>query len=266
MRAARRPGAAQWPCAQRTADARAATGPPDRVESLTASEDRHRSAHEPGRSVTASVAWPGASGWPWGPIRPPLASTCDRSAAAAALRPLADRVLPRRRGPLGAVQLGLRRAAGRHVRAAHRGHRRRAQPGRSGPRASSTRWPGSGSVADHRYEGPYFQSHYADAHRDAGRRLHDQGDAYYCDCTREAVDARNQGTGRQGYDGFCRDRGLEPAEGRALRFRTPRRGSHRRRRPDPRRADVRQRRHRGLRHRRAATARRCSCWPTSSTT
>jgi glutamyl-tRNA synthetase len=77
---------------------------------------------------------------------------------------------------------------------------------------------------DPRFEGPYFQSHYADAHRDAARRLHGQGDAYFCDCTKEALDARNQGTGRQGYDGFCRDRGLEPAEGRALRFRVPRPG------------------------------------------
>jgi glutamyl-tRNA synthetase len=77
---------------------------------------------------------------------------------------------------------------------------------------------------DPRFEGPYFQSHYADAHREAALRLYDRGDAYFCDCTREAVDARNEGTGRQGYDGFCRDRGLEPAEGRALRFRVPRPG------------------------------------------
>ena len=77
---------------------------------------------------------------------------------------------------------------------------------------------------DPRFEGPYFQSRLRRRAPDAARRLHDQGDAYFCDCTREAVDARNQGTGRQGYDGFCRDRGLEPAEGRALRFRVPRPG------------------------------------------
>ena len=77
---------------------------------------------------------------------------------------------------------------------------------------------------DPRFEGPYFQSYYADAHREAAQRLYAQGDAYFCDCTREAVDARNRGTGRQGYDGFCRDRALEPAEGRALRFRVPRPG------------------------------------------
>jgi glutamyl-tRNA synthetase len=70
------------------------------------------------------------------------------------------------------------------------------------------------------YEGPYFQSAYADEQKSAAARLYDNGRAYYCDCTREQVQAR---TGNQysGYDGYCRDRGLGPGEGRALRFRTP---------------------------------------------
>jgi glutamyl-tRNA synthetase len=70
------------------------------------------------------------------------------------------------------------------------------------------------------YEGPYLQSDYAQEHRAATRRLYESGLAYYCDCTREQVQAR---TGNQyaGYDGYCRDRGLGPGEGRALRFRTP---------------------------------------------
>ncbi len=70
------------------------------------------------------------------------------------------------------------------------------------------------------YEGPYFQSHNAEAHRAAAEKLHAGGRAYYCDCTREAVQART-GSQYQGYDGFCRDRGLGPGPGRALRFRTP---------------------------------------------
>ncbi|MCW3841522.1 glutamate--tRNA ligase [Micromonospora yasonensis] len=70
------------------------------------------------------------------------------------------------------------------------------------------------------YEGPYFQSSYAGEHRAAARRLYESGRAYYCDCTREDVQART-GSQYQGYDGFCRDRGLGPGEGRALRFRTP---------------------------------------------
>ena len=60
---------------------------------------------------------------------------------------------------------------------------------------------------------------------DAAARLYQSGNAYYCDCTREVIDARTKGNERPGYDGFCRDRGLEPGEGRALRFRTPREGS-----------------------------------------
>ncbi|MEU7934331.1 glutamate--tRNA ligase [Micromonospora echinofusca] len=70
------------------------------------------------------------------------------------------------------------------------------------------------------YEGPYFQSEYAGEHRAAAARLHASGRAYHCDCTREAVQART-GSQYQGYDGFCRDRGLPAGEGRALRFRTP---------------------------------------------
>ncbi|WP_326563497.1 glutamate--tRNA ligase [Micromonospora peucetia] len=74
------------------------------------------------------------------------------------------------------------------------------------------------------YEGPYFQSQYAGEHRAAAARLHESGRAYYCDCTRDAVQART-GSQYQGYDGFCRDRGLPAGEGRALRFRTPDEGA-----------------------------------------
>jgi glutamyl-tRNA synthetase len=70
------------------------------------------------------------------------------------------------------------------------------------------------------YEGPYFQSAYAAEHTAAATRLYGDGRAYYCDCTREAIVART-GNQHTGYDGFCRDRGLGPGEGRALRFRTP---------------------------------------------
>jgi glutamyl-tRNA synthetase len=82
---------------------------------------------------------------------------------------------------------------------------------------SALAWLG---IAPGSYEGPYFQSHNADAHRAAAEKLHAAGQAYFCDCTRDAVQAR---TGSQygGYDGFCRDRGLSAGPGRALRFRTP---------------------------------------------
>ncbi|MEU4401283.1 glutamate--tRNA ligase [Micromonospora orduensis] len=70
------------------------------------------------------------------------------------------------------------------------------------------------------YEGPHFQSENAGEHRAAAARLYESGRAYYCDCTREDVQART-GSQYQGYDGYHRDRGLGPGEGRALRFRTP---------------------------------------------
>jgi glutamyl-tRNA synthetase len=70
------------------------------------------------------------------------------------------------------------------------------------------------------YEGPYFQSSYVQDHTAAATRLYGEGRAYYCDCKREDVIART-GNQHTGYDGFCRDRGLGPGEGRALRFRTP---------------------------------------------
>ncbi|MEU4388732.1 glutamate--tRNA ligase [Promicromonospora sp. NPDC023805] len=73
---------------------------------------------------------------------------------------------------------------------------------------------------DPAFEGPYFQSANADLQKDAAQRLFAEGKAYYCDCTRDAVMART-GNQQTGYDGFCSDRGLEYAEGRALRFRTP---------------------------------------------
>jgi glutamyl-tRNA synthetase len=74
------------------------------------------------------------------------------------------------------------------------------------------------------YEGPFFQSENLKKHTEAAARLHEQGQAYYCGCTREDVIART-GDQHRGYDGFCRDRGLGPGPGRALRFRTPDEGA-----------------------------------------
>ncbi|MFD9424949.1 glutamate--tRNA ligase [Streptomyces sp. NPDC060054] len=76
------------------------------------------------------------------------------------------------------------------------------------------------NASDPAFEGPYFQSHNVEAQREATIRLYREGKAYYCDCTREELVART-GSQHLGYDGYCRDRGLEHEEGRALRFRTP---------------------------------------------
>ena len=74
------------------------------------------------------------------------------------------------------------------------------------------------------FEGPYVQSANLADHTAAAQRLYEQGRAYYCDCTRDDVIART-GDSHRGYDGYCRDRGLGPGPGRALRFRTPDEGA-----------------------------------------
>jgi len=86
---------------------------------------------------------------------------------------------------------------------------------------SALAWIG---IARETYEGPYFQSTYAEQHTAAAHELYSTGKAYYCDCTREQIQERSGAQARR-YDGFCRDRALGPAEGRALRFRTPDEGS-----------------------------------------
>ena len=68
----------------------------------------------------------------------------------------------------------------------------------------------------------YRQSERAELHTAAAAKLEAGGAAYWCECTRDAIDARaKERGGPPGYDGFCRDRALGPGEGRALRFRTP---------------------------------------------
>jgi len=82
---------------------------------------------------------------------------------------------------------------------------------------SAMAWLG---IDSSQYEGPFLQSDNLVKHTEAAQRLYQQGRAYYCDCTREDVIART-GDQYRGYDGYCRDRGLGPGPGRALRFRTP---------------------------------------------
>ena len=71
------------------------------------------------------------------------------------------------------------------------------------------------------FEGPYFQSQYAAQHVDAALRLFEAGMAYWCDLTPDQVQERAKASGKPGYDGYSRDRGLEQAPGRVLRFRVP---------------------------------------------
>src|SRR5439155_995099 len=68
---------------------------------------------------------------------------------------------------------------------------------------------------------PVHQSDRFDLYLAAAEKLVGAGKAYYCECTAEEVQARNKAAGgKPGYDGFCRDRGLGPGPGRALRFRS----------------------------------------------
>jgi len=71
------------------------------------------------------------------------------------------------------------------------------------------------------FEGPYFQSANADLHVAAAHRLYQQGNAYWCDLTADQIQERAKASGKQGYDGYSRDRGVEPGPGRVLRFRVP---------------------------------------------
>ncbi|HEV3226460.1 MAG TPA: glutamate--tRNA ligase [Acidimicrobiales bacterium] len=78
-----------------------------------------------------------------------------------------------------------------------------------------------------RWDGePVRQSDRTGLYTAAAERLVASGRAYYCECTAEQLQARNKAAGgKPGYDGFCRDRGLEPGPGRALRFRAPDHGT-----------------------------------------
>ena len=71
------------------------------------------------------------------------------------------------------------------------------------------------------FEGPYFQSQNAALHVAAAQRLFDAGHAYWCDLTPDQVQERAKETGKQGYDGYSRDRGLTGGAGQVLRFRVP---------------------------------------------
>ena len=81
-------------------------------------------------------------------------------------------------------------------------------------------WIGISSDDPH-FEGPYFQSEYAEAHVAAAQRLIDGGHAYYCDMTATDIEARNKAEGNQGYQGWSRDRGLGPGPGHVVRFKVP---------------------------------------------
>ena len=79
-------------------------------------------------------------------------------------------------------------------------------------------------------EGPYFQTRRFDRYREVIAQLVDQGDAYYCECSRERLEVlrEKQMANRQKprYDGCCRELGLHPEPGKPMvvRFKNPQHG------------------------------------------
>ncbi len=74
-------------------------------------------------------------------------------------------------------------------------------------------------------EGPYFQTQRFDLYREYLQKLLDSGDAYYCTCTPQEVEAMRQKAmaegGKPKYDGRCRERGLPRSDNAVIRFKSP---------------------------------------------
>jgi glutamyl-tRNA synthetase len=77
------------------------------------------------------------------------------------------------------------------------------------------------SADDPQFEGPLFQSAYADAHLAAAQQLYEGGHAYYCEMTPDEIQTLAKAEGVTGYAGWSRYLGLGPGPGRVLRFRVP---------------------------------------------
>lgn len=79
-------------------------------------------------------------------------------------------------------------------------------------------------------EGPYFQTKRFDRYKAVISQLIDQGDAYYCACSKQRLDdlRESQMVAKQKprYDGLCRDLDLRPNSRQALvvRFKNPQQG------------------------------------------
>ena len=78
-------------------------------------------------------------------------------------------------------------------------------------------------------EGPFRQTERMDLYRSHAMKLLEKGEAYWCVCKAEELDARRKEAEAKGlspkYDGRCRDRGLtNPAGDAALRFKAPQEG------------------------------------------
>ncbi len=75
-------------------------------------------------------------------------------------------------------------------------------------------------------EGPFFQSDRIESHKAAVEQLVASGRAYYCDLTRDQIEALRAEAGLPaGYHGWSRDRDVAPGAGVVVRFRAPDEGT-----------------------------------------
>jgi glutamyl-tRNA synthetase len=74
-------------------------------------------------------------------------------------------------------------------------------------------------------EGPYYQTQRFDLYKEMVAKLVASGDAYYCTCSAEEIEAMRERAKARGdkprYDGTCRERGLPPSPNAVVRFKAP---------------------------------------------
>jgi len=78
-------------------------------------------------------------------------------------------------------------------------------------------------------EGPVYQTDRYDRYKEIVQTLLKQGDAYYCNCSRERLDAMREqqmaNKQKPKYDGCCRDKHLPEADNTVVRFKNPLEGA-----------------------------------------
>ena len=74
-------------------------------------------------------------------------------------------------------------------------------------------------------EGPFYQTQRFDRYKEVIQQLLNEGNAYYCNCSRERLDQiREQQMANKEkpkYDGCCREKGLSAADDTVIRFKNP---------------------------------------------
>ncbi len=78
-------------------------------------------------------------------------------------------------------------------------------------------------------EGPFFQTDSVELHREAAKKLLNEGKAYYCICTQEELEEKRKKAlaeeRKPKYDGTCRDKNLDRTANSVMRFKCPQAGA-----------------------------------------